>query len=290
MVAAVLEQQSDKREDERRSTEGPNAKTRDEDRPENGESRQPSELDDIREQPNRQGDSEPTHPQPAVNSATSIRSENHSSPNNCQTAPSAKLGDPIPPDSGEHIPIVRLRQKPNRGAVKTKAGMQLRENDDQQIVNGDENHAQNGVHREEAPANGELSGSMSVENGNGITTSSAAALLHRTMEALYEGTPEFEENTEEIRRLDSQLDHLNEYMDRVEERLKAHNEKLMETLRQQKEDREKRRRSFHEVIRPVTLYTEVIQQVYYYNESNKITEDQYGTNAHEKHNNTAEHE
>lgn len=64
MVAAVLEQQSDKREDERHSTEGPNAKTRDEDRPENGESRQPSELDDIREQPNRQGDSEPTHPQP----------------------------------------------------------------------------------------------------------------------------------------------------------------------------------------------------------------------------------
>lgn len=51
----------------------------------------------------------------------------------------------------------------------------------------------------------------------------------------------------EIRKLDSQLDHLSEYMDKVEERLKAHNEKLMETLKQQKEEREKRRRSFHEV-------------------------------------------
>jgi hypothetical protein len=36
-------------------------------------------------------------------------------------------------------------------------------------------------------------------------------------------------------------------MDKVEERLKEHNDKLMETLRQQREDREKRRRSFHEV-------------------------------------------
>uniref|UniRef100_A0A183EF16 RH2 domain-containing protein n=1 Tax=Gongylonema pulchrum TaxID=637853 RepID=A0A183EF16_9BILA len=46
--------------------------------------------------------------------------------------------------------------------------------------------------------------------------------------------------------LDSQLDHLNQYMDKVEERIKAHNEKLMITLRQQKEEREKKRRSFHE--------------------------------------------
>lgn len=36
-------------------------------------------------------------------------------------------------------------------------------------------------------------------------------------------------------------------MDKVEERLKAHNAKLMETLKQQKEERERRRRSFHEV-------------------------------------------
>lgn len=47
--------------------------------------------------------------------------------------------------------------------------------------------------------------------------------------------------------MDTQLDHLNKYMERVEERLKAHNDKLMETLRQQREEREKRRQSFHEV-------------------------------------------
>ncbi|KAE9419349.1 hypothetical protein Angca_001733 [Angiostrongylus cantonensis] len=54
------------------------------------------------------------------------------------------------------------------------------------------------------------------------------------------------EETEEIRKLDSQLDHLNDYMSKMEERIKLHNERLMETLRQQKEEREKRRRSFHE--------------------------------------------
>lgn len=37
-------------------------------------------------------------------------------------------------------------------------------------------------------------------------------------------------------------------MDKVEERLKTHNEKLMQTITKQKEAREKRRRSFHEVI------------------------------------------
>jgi hypothetical protein len=36
-------------------------------------------------------------------------------------------------------------------------------------------------------------------------------------------------------------------MEKVEKRLNAHNEKLKETLKQQKEDREKRRKSFHEV-------------------------------------------
>lgn len=36
-------------------------------------------------------------------------------------------------------------------------------------------------------------------------------------------------------------------MGRVEERLKQHNARLLKTLNQQKEEREKRRRSFHEV-------------------------------------------
>ncbi|KAF7629957.1 hypothetical protein Mgra_00009030 [Meloidogyne graminicola] len=69
---------------------------------------------------------------------------------------------------------------------------------------------------------------------------------NRRMDVFYEMSPELEDSHEEIRRLDSQLDHLNEYMDKVEERIKAHNDKLMETLKQQKEDREKRRQSFHE--------------------------------------------
>lgn len=51
----------------------------------------------------------------------------------------------------------------------------------------------------------------------------------------------------EIRKLDSQLDHLNHYMDKVEQRIRTHNAKLMDTLKHQKEEREKRRRSFHEV-------------------------------------------
>lgn len=37
-------------------------------------------------------------------------------------------------------------------------------------------------------------------------------------------------------------------MNKVEERIKTHNEKIMESLKQKKEEREKRRRSFHEVI------------------------------------------
>ncbi|KAH7664883.1 Protein C15C7.5, partial [Aphelenchoides avenae] len=49
-----------------------------------------------------------------------------------------------------------------------------------------------------------------------------------------------------IRKLDSQLDHLNEYVGKVEERIKLHNAKMLETLRHQREEREKRRRSFHE--------------------------------------------
>ncbi|VDN05087.1 unnamed protein product [Thelazia callipaeda] len=96
---------------------------------------------------------------------------------------------------------------------------------------------------------------------NGTVKDSARAVLQRGLEVLSEITPE-DDGSEgkqtlknqkinflaEIRKLDSQLDHLNHYMDKVEERIKAHNEKLMDTLRQQREEREKRRRSFHERI------------------------------------------
>jgi len=156
-------------------------------------------------------------------------------------------------------PVVRLRQKANSGQLKPKStikpAMQLRDEDQLNGVSESNGHAplSNGTSSSngnvvEAPEDGLINGSLAVGGGNSQigSTSSAAALLHRTMEALYEASPDMEDNTEEIRKLDSQLDHLNEYMDRVEERLKAHNEKLMETLKQQKEEREKRRRSFHE--------------------------------------------
>lgn len=89
------------------------------------------------------------------------------------------------------------------------------------------------------------SGTISEANEN--NKSSALAVLKHGLEVLNEITPE-DDGNEEIRRLDSQLDHLNHYMDKVEERIKAHNEKLMDTLKHQKEEREKRRRSFHERI------------------------------------------
>lgn len=96
----------------------------------------------------------------------------------------------------------------------------------------------------------------------------AHSALARGIEALNEG--EVTEETEgqydvcgmnkpnelfvEIRKLDTQLDHLNDYMTKMEERLKAHNDRMMETLKQQKEEREKRRRSFHEVLKSPAQY------------------------------------
>ncbi|PAV65007.1 hypothetical protein WR25_08335 isoform B [Diploscapter pachys] len=79
---------------------------------------------------------------------------------------------------------------------------------------------------------------------NGNPNASAHAALARGLEALNEG--ELGEETEEFRKLDSQIDLLNNYMTKMEEKLKVHNDKIMETLKQQKEEREKRRRSFHE--------------------------------------------
>ena len=77
-----------------------------------------------------------------------------------------------------------------------------------------------------------------AENG------AAMEAVQRGLDALIEG--ETSEETEEIKKINSQLDHLNDYMSKVEERIKAHNQKLMETLAQQKKEREKRRQSFHE--------------------------------------------
>ncbi|KAL3990188.1 hypothetical protein ACH3XW_30740 [Acanthocheilonema viteae] len=86
-----------------------------------------------------------------------------------------------------------------------------------------------------------------VSEANENKKNSSLSVLQHGLEVLNEITPE-DDGNEEIRRLDSQLDHLNHYMDKVEERIKAHNEKLMNTLKHQREEREKRRRSFHERI------------------------------------------
>ncbi|CAG9531492.1 unnamed protein product [Cercopithifilaria johnstoni] len=92
---------------------------------------------------------------------------------------------------------------------------------------------------------GTTNGAIPETNEN--NKNSSLAVLQRGLEVLNEVTPE-DDGNEEIRRLDSQLDHLNHYMDKVEERIKIHNEKLMNTLKHQREQREKRRRSFHERI------------------------------------------
>lgn len=91
-----------------------------------------------------------------------------------------------------------------------------------------------------------LSQTQTQADTNGTTNGTSLAVLQRGLEALNEVSPEVDDNIEEIRKLDSQLDHLNHYMDKVEERIKAHNAKLMDTLKHQREEREKRRRSFHE--------------------------------------------
>ncbi|VDK82532.1 unnamed protein product [Litomosoides sigmodontis] len=90
-----------------------------------------------------------------------------------------------------------------------------------------------------------INGTISGVNGN--SKNSSLAVLQHGLEVLNEITTE-DDGNEEIRKLDSQLDHLNHYMDKVEERIKTHNEKLMDTLKHQREEREKRRRSFHEGI------------------------------------------
>ncbi|GMR34131.1 hypothetical protein PMAYCL1PPCAC_04326 [Pristionchus mayeri] len=77
-----------------------------------------------------------------------------------------------------------------------------------------------------------------------VDNTKAFDAVQRGLEVLAEG--ETNEETEEIKKLNTQMDHLNDYMNKVEQRLKAHNEKLMETLAAQKREREKRRQSFHE--------------------------------------------
>lgn len=112
----------------------------------------------------------------------------------------------------------------------------------------DQSQSQNGASEESTPVVRMRSKTPLAQtqpqaaNGNNSTLS----VLQRGLDALNEVSPELDDGAEEIRKLDSQLDHLNTYMGKVEERIKAHNEKLMDTLKHQREEREKRRRSFHE--------------------------------------------
>uniref|UniRef100_A0A7E4VSR3 Sec2p domain-containing protein n=1 Tax=Panagrellus redivivus TaxID=6233 RepID=A0A7E4VSR3_PANRE len=100
--------------------------------------------------------------------------------------------------------------------------------------------------RQKTPITAPRVGAPEVTTTPYVGTGNPAAVLQRTMEALYEAPPEIEDNNEEIRKLDSQLDHLNDYMEKVEERLKEHNERITAMLQEQKAEREKRRQSFHE--------------------------------------------
>uniref|UniRef100_A0A914VE47 Uncharacterized protein n=1 Tax=Plectus sambesii TaxID=2011161 RepID=A0A914VE47_9BILA len=97
-----------------------------------------------------------------------------------------------------------------------------------------------------------LAANPSAENGSSNGTPSAAAeqngkvaaALSRSMAVLQEVPPELEESSEEIRKLDSQLGHLNDYVEKMEVRLREGSDRLQKTLNEQKEEREKRRRSF----------------------------------------------
>jgi len=68
------------------------------------------------------------------------------------------------------------------------------------------------------------------------------AALHRGLEALA-GT-ETSQNIEEIKKLDSQLDHFNKYLDKFEKKNNELTDRLTGLLKTQKEERVKRRASF----------------------------------------------
>jgi len=86
---------------------------------------------------------------------------------------------------------------------------------------------------------------LRARNTDLLDNTSAMQALARGMTMLNEN-PSTEENLDEIRNLDSQLDHLNDYMNKIEEKITVHHQKLTEQLQQQREEREERRRSFHQ--------------------------------------------
>ncbi|TKR81894.1 hypothetical protein L596_015693 [Steinernema carpocapsae] len=108
---------------------------------------------------------------------------------------------------------------------------------------------QNGAPQESPVVKMRQKSPLTSSNGSaapGGTTQSAASALMRGMEALHELPPDLEDGNEEIRKLDTQLDHLSDYMSKLEDRLSKHHSKMMETLERNKSEREKKRQSFHE--------------------------------------------
>ncbi|KAL1282968.1 Bublin coiled-coil protein [Trichinella pseudospiralis] len=82
-----------------------------------------------------------------------------------------------------------------------------------------------------------------VRNGNNSTADSHE-VIRRGLATLAE--TDLEENMTEIKKLDSQIDHLNDYMAKVERRNSELTGRLQSFLQSQKEERDKRRASFYQ--------------------------------------------
>ncbi|KAL1282967.1 Bublin coiled-coil protein [Trichinella pseudospiralis] len=80
-------------------------------------------------------------------------------------------------------------------------------------------------------------------NGNNSTADSHE-VIRRGLATLAE--TDLEENMTEIKKLDSQIDHLNDYMAKVERRNSELTGRLQSFLQSQKEERDKRRASFYQ--------------------------------------------
>ncbi|CDW55912.1 UPF0184 domain containing protein [Trichuris trichiura] len=90
----------------------------------------------------------------------------------------------------------------------------------------------------EASENGEEVRFRGVQNGNGFDA------VRRGLTTLAE--TEIEENLSEIRKLDSQIDHLNDYIAKVERRNSELNDRLQTFLESQRKERAQRRASFYQ--------------------------------------------
>ncbi|KFD70636.1 hypothetical protein M514_12676 [Trichuris suis] len=82
-----------------------------------------------------------------------------------------------------------------------------------------------------------------VQNGN-VASGNGFEAVRRGLTTLAE--TEIEENLSEIRKLDSQIDHLNDYIAKVERRNSELNDRLQTFLESQRKERAQRRASFYQ--------------------------------------------